>query len=114
MNIASNRKGQQGQAIIMVSVGIIFLMGILGLVVDVGWGYYRKQVAQAAVDAAVTAAVVSAGTGTITCGSGGVICPTSKACSDASITAGSNVKAGCQYGAQNGVANANMIMSANT
>ena len=41
----------------MVSVGIIFLMGILGLVMDVGWGYYRKQVAQAAADSAATAAV---------------------------------------------------------
>jgi hypothetical protein len=93
----------------MVTLGITFLMGILGLVVDVGWGYYRKQVAQAAADSAVTAAVVAAGTGTITCGSGGVVCQSASSCTGA--TAGSNIKAGCQYGAQNGIANANMTMA---
>src|SRR5579864_3859036 len=96
---------RRGQAIIMVSLGIVFLMGVLGLVVDVGWGYYRKQVAQAAADSAVTAAVVAAGTGTITCGSGGVVCQAATSCSSAS--AGTNVKAGCQYAAQNGISNAN-------
>src|SRR5947208_16780411 len=93
-----------GQATIMVSVGLVFIMGILGLVMDVGWGYYRKQVAQAAADSAVLAAVTAAGTGTITCGSGTVLCPTSKPCTDSSITTGSNIKAGCLYGAQNGIA----------
>jgi hypothetical protein len=97
----------------MVSIGLVFLMGILGLVVDIGWGYYRKQVAQAAVDAAVTAAVVAAGTGTIACGTGNVICPSSKTCSDSAITAGSNIKAGCQYGVQNGIGSGNLTMSAN-
>src|ERR1035438_2434962 len=95
----------------MVSVGITFLMGILGLVVDVGWGYYRKQVAQAAVDSAVLAAAMAAGTGAITCGSGGVVCsPSGVSCS--SVTAGSNLSAGCQYGAQNGIAKANMTIAA--
>ena len=101
-----------GQAIVMVTIGIVFLMGILGLVVNVGWGYYRKQVAQAAVDSAVTAAVVAAGTGTITCGSGGVVCQAATSCSSAS--SGTNLKAGCQYGAQNGIGNANMTIAANT
>ena len=97
--------GQRGQAIVMVTIGIVFLMGILGLVVDVGWGYYRKQVAQAAVDSAVTAAVVAAGTGTITCGSGGVVCATSEiSCSSAT----GNLLAGCQYGAKNGIPNNKM------
>jgi Flp pilus assembly protein TadG len=103
--------GERGQAIVMVSLGILFLMGILGLVIDVGWGYYRKQVAQAAADAAATAAVVAAGTGTITCGSGGVVCQAATACTSA--TAGTNIKAGCQYGAYDGIANANMTMAAN-
>ena len=84
-------------------------MGILGLVVDVGWGYYRKQVAQAAVDSAVMAAVVAAGTGTITCGSGGVVCkPSGISCASAT----DNLLAGCQYGAENGIANANMTIAA--
>ena len=95
----------------MVTVGIVFLMGILGLVVDVGWGYYRKQAAQAAVDSAVTAAVVAAGTGAITCGSGGVVCQAATSCTSAGT--GTNIKAGCQYGAYNGITNAHMTMAAN-
>jgi hypothetical protein len=95
----------------MVSVGIIFLFGILGLVVDVGWGYYRKQVAQAAVDSAVMAAAAAAGSGSITCGSGGVVCnPSGISCSSAA--AGSNLLAGCQYAAQNGIAKAHMTIAA--
>src|SRR5437764_7540090 len=88
-------KSERGEALVMVSFGIIFLIGTLGLVMDVGWGYYRKQVAQAAADAVATAAVVNAGTGIITCGSGSVLCPTNKACNDGSITAGSNIANGC-------------------
>jgi Flp pilus assembly protein TadG len=102
----------RGQALLMVTVGIAFLMGILGLVVDVGWGYYRKQVAQAAADSAALAAVVAAGTGTITCGTGGVVCQAATSCSSAS--AGTNIKAGCQYGAQNGISNSSMTIAANT
>src|SRR5690242_5368213 len=66
---------ERGQALIMVTVGTVFIMGILGLVMDVGWGYYRKQVAQAAVDSAVLAAVTEASTGTsttFTCNSNGI------------------------------------------
>ena len=69
----------------MVAVGIVFLFGLLGLVVDVGWGYYRKQVAQAAADAAALGAVMAAGTGTLTCGSGGIVCsPSGTSCSSVS------------------------------
>src|ERR1051326_1817675 len=69
---------EQGQALVMVTIGIVFIMGLLGLVTDVGWGYYRKQVAQAAVDAAVLAAVqqasVTGSSSTIVCGSDGIVC----------------------------------------
>ncbi len=99
----------------MVTVGIAFILGILGLVVDVGWGYYRKQVAQAAVDSAVLASVVAAGTSTITCGSGNVYCtqspnPTSVKCNSSAIT-GTNLASGCLYAENNGVAAANITMT---
>lgn len=99
----------------MVTVGIVFLMGVLGLVVDVGWGYYRKQVAQAAADSAVLASIAAAGTATITCGSGGVYCtqspnPTSLPCTSSTIT-GTNLASGCAYGLANGIASANITMS---
>jgi len=95
----------------MVTVGIIFLMGIMGMVVDVGWGYYRRQVAQAAADSAAMAAVVAVGTGTLTCGSGGVVCnPSGLSCSSAS--SGTNIKAGCQYGNTNGIATSDLTIAA--
>ncbi len=104
------RAQQRGQAAIMITLGLSLLMGLLGLVVDLGWGYYRKQVAQTAADSAVMAAALAAGTGTVACGSGGVVCSTSGVtCSSA--TSGTNFMSGCQYGAQNGVASSNITMA---
>jgi hypothetical protein len=105
----SSHDPRAGQAIALVSVGIVFIFGILGLVVDVGWGYYRKQVAQAAVDSAVIAAASAAGTGQLTCGSGGVVCaPSGVSCSSAT----GNLQVGCQFGVANGVANSAMTIAA--
>jgi hypothetical protein len=103
----------------MVTMGIAFLLGVLGLVVDVGWGYYRKQVAQAGADSAALASVVAAGTSTITCNTGGVYCttgsgyPSSLKCSDSAI-AGTNLASGCAYGSKNGIPSANITMTANS
>jgi hypothetical protein len=102
-----------GQAAIMVTVGTVFLMGVLGLVVDVGWSYYRKQVLQAAVDSAAIAAATAANSaGAITCNSGGIVCQAATTCPNAS--AGSNFYSACKYGSYNGVANANLSIAANT
>jgi len=51
---------ESGQAGLLVTLGTVMLFGILGLVVDVGYAYYLRQVAQAAVDSAVTAGTVMA------------------------------------------------------
>jgi Flp pilus assembly protein TadG len=40
----------------MMTLGTTFLLGILGLVIDAGYGYYIKQVAQAAADSGALAA----------------------------------------------------------
>ena len=48
---------QDGQAVIIVVVAMIGLMGFLGLVTDVGWSFYQKRVAQNAADAVVLAAI---------------------------------------------------------
>jgi len=63
----------------MVTMAIVLMIGLLGLSVDVGWAYYRREAAQAAADAAAIAAAKAAsansssglvcGTGTIWCGS---------------------------------------------
>ena len=87
----------------MISVGIVFLMSILGLVVDTGYGYYLKQVAQAAADSAVTAAAEAANAGggvcngvTVVCNSSGYTCP-------ANPGSTSNLDIGCLYAKQNGL-----------
>jgi hypothetical protein len=99
----------------MVTLGITFTMGILGLVVDVGWGYYRKQVAQTAVDAAVLAAAVQAANSssstTFTCGSNGIVCQGPTSC--ASTNSNAIINAACLYGKKNGVAGEDLMISAN-
>ena len=112
-SIRPPRRNDQGQALIMVTFGVPFLLGLMGLVVDVGWGYYRKQVAQAAADAAALAGAVHAGTGTITCNSSGIVCQASTVCTSAT-TAGTTFKTACQYGSINGVAEANIFIAADT
>ena len=100
----------------MVSIGVIFLMGVLGLVVDLGWGYYQKQIAQAAADSAALAGAGAAGT-SITCGSGNVLCESSAtACNSSTITgsASSNLYKACQYATANGVTSSQVSLTANT
>jgi len=100
----------------MVTLGLVFLMGILGLVVDVGWGYYRKQVAQAAADSAAMAAVAQAAavtsSTTFTCGSGNIVCQNPTPCSSASTS--SVITVACQYGTANGVTASNLYISSGT
>jgi len=97
----------------MVTLGTVFIMGLLGLVMDVGWGYYRKQVAQAAVDSAVLAAVTEASTGTsttFTCNSNGIACQDPTPCSSANSN--KIINAACQYGTVNGISPGNLYISA--
>ena len=85
------------------------LFGIMGLAVDLGWSYYRKQVAQTAADAAALAAAVvaenSSGTHTITCGSYNVLCQASTACPTITGSPANNVQNGCLYAKANGFTN---------
>ena len=53
-------RGRRGQAIVMVTLSLTFIMGVLGLVLDVGWMHYVKQSEQAAADAGATSAAFAA------------------------------------------------------
>ena len=44
----------------MITLSLTVILGMLGLVVDLGWAYYRQQAAQTAADAAAVAAVRAA------------------------------------------------------
>ena len=94
----------RGQALIMITLGTVMLMGLLGLTIDVGYGYYLKQVAQAAADSAVLAAAEAARAAgsvcnglTVICNTGGYTCPASPGTT-------SNLDVGCLYAKQNGLA----------
>lgn len=103
---------RSGQTLILFSMAIIPLFGVIGLVVDVGWMYFRKEAAQAAADATATstaaAAYQAAGTGgAITCATTGVKCYSDPHPCDYPVptTAGDNVQAGCMYADKNGFDN---------
>lgn len=57
---SKSARGRRGQTLIMVTFSITFLMGVLGLAVDVGWMHYVKQSEQAATDSGAMAAVYAA------------------------------------------------------
>ena len=108
----TSKRGQSGQALIMMSYGVLFLSAIAGLVVDLGFGYYRKQVLQAAVDAAALAGATQASSagGSVTCNSGGIVCQTATPCTSA--TTGSNFYSACKYGVYNGTTNSALSIAA--
>jgi Flp pilus assembly protein TadG len=100
----NNKKRERGQAIIMVTLSMILLFGMLGLVVDLGWGFFVKGSAQSAADAAALAAARKAygalgQQGNYTCGTDLDCQATAASCS--SITNSSNLYSGCQYAQQN-------------
>src|SRR5215469_9855200 len=53
-------RNKRGQALILITTSLIALCGIMGLAVDLGWGYFVKKQAQLAADAAALAAVEKA------------------------------------------------------
>lgn len=109
------RDPRRGQAALMMTVALTLVCGAIGLVVDIGWGYFKKQSAQAAAEAAAMAAASWAKSNSLVCGSGGFSC-TSTPC--ASATTGTELYVGCQYATQNGYTdgsgNQHVTLSANT
>ncbi len=79
------------------TLSLVFLFSIVGLCVDLGWGYYRKQAAQTAADAAALAGS-SYAMGLTPCGTSAP-CSTS---SCASLSTASALYSACQYAAANG------------
>jgi hypothetical protein len=100
---SSASNAERGQALVLITLGVVFLTAILGLVVDIGYGYFVKQVAQAAADSAASAAAEAARAGggvcngiTVICNSTGYTCPSNPG-------AISNLDSGCLYAKQNGL-----------
>src|SRR5690242_3450124 len=98
---------RRGQAALMVSLSIIPTLGLLGLVVDVGWGYYRKEACKTAAQAAATAAAtVVANADISTCNAHNVTCQNATPCpANPTLVASDNMSNGCLYAKQNGFVN---------
>lgn len=97
MKVSMRRRGENGQALILVVVAMgIVLIGALGLAIDGAQMYGHRQMAQVAADAAAQAGIMSIFNDTNTAGaaafstSGAFTCTTSDA------------KGPCQYAAANG------------
>ena len=98
------RGSELGQALVMVTLALLVIMGMMGLAVDFGWAFYVKRSAQAAADAAALAAVkramdaatglssFSCSGGTVSCASEPIPCP----------GATGNLADACAYAARNG------------
>src|SRR5437588_8858434 len=56
-NLNRRKIRSKGQAILLITVALIPVMGLAGLAIDVGYMQYTQRTAQAAADAAVLAAV---------------------------------------------------------
>jgi hypothetical protein len=94
-----NGNKEKGQAALMVTIGLTFLLGAMGLVVDVGYGYYLKQVAQASVDSAVMAAAANAKASGNYCADSG--CQSAYSC-PSNPSNSTNTGVACLYASANG------------
>lgn len=97
-----SRSGRCGQAGLFVVLNLTLVFGTLGLAVDLGWAYYKRNAAQTAADAAAMAAVSYAGENGFTCGVNGVICG-STTCANPNVSPPvNNLQVGCLYAGANG------------
>lgn len=113
----------RGQAVIMVTVMLVPMLGLAGMVTDVGWAYFERQAAQAAADAAalgaVRVAMINSG-GSVSCGSNSVVCTSSYTCPNPlPAQTASNLQDGCYFANDNGFAvttggSQNVVMSSGT
>jgi hypothetical protein len=103
----ATRKNQRGQAAIFLTMSIPLTFGMMALVIDLGWCYWRTEACKTAASAAAIAAATGARTATnFTCGTG-VTCTASGTTyltcpGSPTAPASSNLQSGCLYAMQNG------------
>jgi hypothetical protein len=102
------RKGssQSGQTAIFFTLTLIPVFGLLGLVVDVGWSYWRREACRsAAQSAAIAAAMAANAKSSLTCTSQVPCQSTYSACPSSLTTPSDPIQAGCLYAQANGFTN---------
>jgi hypothetical protein len=106
---ACSTPNESGQALVAYTLALGSILAMLGLTVDVGWAYFRKQAAQSAAESAAMSAASAARrlSSTFTCNtdlecpSSPSACPTSPI-SSALSPAYNALQIGCYYASQNG------------
>src|SRR5690349_13662858 len=103
---AKTRRKQRGQILLLTTLGLVAMIGILALVVDIGWAYFQKKSAQKAADAASLAGAAQA---LANFGNGTPACDTNVPCQDPTPCPGSislpttdPIAVACLYAQQNG------------
>jgi Flp pilus assembly protein TadG len=96
----NDRRGEKGQATIMVTLSLLAMFGLMGLAVDLGWAFYIRRSAQAAADAAALSAARAGIQSNLTIDCVSMGCATTPvSCSQ--VTA-ANLTVGCSYAQRNG------------
>src|SRR3984957_11002293 len=101
------RDKHRGQALLMMTMSLPVMFGLMALVVDTGWCFWRTEACKTAAQAAASAAAITAkSAANLTCGNGVactahgppyVPCPASP-----SAPASDDLQSGCLYAMQNG------------
>ncbi len=107
MKPSCHRSSRAGQAAILLTMSLVVTLGLLGLVVDIGWAYWRREAAKTAADSAAMAAVMAVSTSTLTtCNANGVTCQNDTACPASPVSPPTNnIGNGCLYAQKNGFVN---------
>jgi Flp pilus assembly protein TadG len=96
----------RGQAAIMMALSIPLMFGLLAMVVDVGWAYWRAEACKTAAQAAAFAAARQAQLGSsLACGAVGCQGTTANCPATPASPPSNNLIAGCLYAKQNGFTN---------
>jgi hypothetical protein len=95
----AGRDLRSGQAIIMVTASLMFVLATMGLAIDFGWCYFLKMRVQTAADAAAVSAAVYAKSHGDTCGT--ISCGVSYTCVGTTPPT-TSLQAGCLYATADG------------
>src|SRR5215470_13581356 len=92
-----------GQAALFITLSIPVTFGMLSLVVDIGWSYWRREACKTAAQAAATAAAMTVSQASnYICGNGVTCTTTETACPTSPTPPTDALMAGCLYAKQNG------------
>jgi hypothetical protein len=99
---------QRGQALLMVTMVLFAMLGMIGLVVDLGWMYYTKKSAQSAADAAALAAVQQGDINGPFTGNWYISQDVTACTNPVPVPPSTNIEFGCLYAQRNGFVAADM------